>query len=605
VTRDKLKDEEGADASKPEAEPTSSGRTSQRLARAPSSDDLAAFAEDGLDDAFDSISSASLPVPEAPPTSGGRSSQRLAPMPSSDDLAAFAEDGLDDAFDSISSASLTVPEAPPSVSFTGAPSSEPSDPGAKEGEVVEVEEVEEGEVAEAAEDEDIDLDYDTLTPVTFGDSLPEIWEGCHPVDRATTLTQRIHMCEATVRVHELFQSSTDEKIARSNVLDAVKEFEEELEGIKPKSKRGRELTKSIIELLEPIEKQQAEYEKKIPVSWLRGPYLRLDLDFAIRVGYFHACLQRSDLSAAWWERVVILAVGSASSADKMGTLTTLPITYVSALWDTLFPDTRLDPETVESNVKFFHDAAGQLPELEDPRHLFSTDFYIDVIGYQVTLREALFRPETLYACVEFHVQLANWADGDTVGRVLQRTMDEDISLAYEKVKTIFKTETEDEDAIEKMQARMRGLEAQKKRIKEREEKDMRYGRKAVLARKLRSQKRRRIAFRVITAAVVLLMGYPLVSDMFETRSRDLKDMSAGDTQELHPMFASASISKEAGLMVATIDGENWAVMSEKERKKVADRLVSYGGMNGFRSLMVYVNDVLVIDVTGGAARFVD
>ncbi len=549
----------------------------------PNEEEDADASASGADGAADTES---RPSEEESP-SEDRPSRRLARLPSSDEFAAFAEDSLDDAFDSISSASLSVPTAEPSVSFDGAPSTDATDAEAE---------------AEGLEE---DGEGEGETQNSFGDSLPEVWEGCHPLDRVTTLAQRIHMCEATARVHELFQSSTDQEIATSNVMETVKEFEEELEGIKPKSRRGRELTKSMNELLEPIEAQQAEYEKKIPVSWLRGPYLKLDLDFAIRVGYFHAYLYRSDLSAAWWERVVILAVGSASSADKMGMLSTLPISYVSVLWDELFPDTHLDLEKIQASVQFFHDAAGQLPELEDPRHLFTTDIYIDVIAYQLTLREALFRPEILYACVEFHVQLANWAAGDEAGRVLLLTMNEDISVAYEKVKAIFKAALEDEDAIEKMKARLRGHEAGKKRAKEREEKANRYGRKADLRRKKAKERRRRIAFRVITGTIILVMGLPIIQDLVGISSRDLKEMSARDTENVHPMLSTASISKEARLMVATIDGDRWALLSGKQRKKLAIKLISVSKMRALQSVMVYADDVMVIDVSGGALRYME
>jgi hypothetical protein len=96
---------------------------------------------------------------------------------------------------------------------------------------------------------------------------------------------------------------------------------------------------------------------------------------------------------------------------------------------------------------------------------------------------------------------------------------------------------------------------------------------------------------------------PMFRGILGERSRDLKSMNVAEVQKIHPMLLTAEMSKEAGLMVATMDADKWALLSTEQRKVVANKFVSVANMRGLRSVMVYVNEVMIIDVSGGALRY--
>lgn len=562
----------------------------------PSQADLSklAGATDELDNAFDSISGVNDQIMTQESTASASSD-----LPSQADFDALdhAANELDEAFDSISGLNDQV--VPPG-SAAGARRAEPA---ALPDMVVEFRQAATGDTEDFALDdsEEVEPDFDLHTPVSFGDSLGAEWDSCRPLEAPPNVSQRMKQCVAVAEVQALYFTDPSLLKGTADLLDPAVAAETSWRHMEPVSVQRVQAEGSLEKKLALLEAHLDQLDQKIKASWLRGTYLTLQLDRSTRASYFEACVRRADLSTDWWERVTILAMSSAATLEDDGLFQLLPIDEVAVLWDHILPRSRLDEESIQASVGFFHDAIGRLRETREARQLFTAGLYLDVIGYQISLRDAFFRPEILYACVLFHAELSNWlASGEH--RLLRTTLDKDIAEVYAAVRKIFKSQFEDENVAERLRARLRGHDAQRTR-KKRAESVSKTSRATPEKNRETRGKRFRMVGMVAALAVFFALALPMGMGALAERSRDLKSMAGGDVNNLHPMLLSGTQSPEASLLVAKIDGDKWMLLSPEQRDLVARDILNNATERGMQSVMVYNGDFIVLQIAEGEIRY--
>jgi len=565
----------------------------------PTNNDFSGLADSGddLDNAFDSISGENpqISTPEDPSlSSAGRG------LPTNNDFSGLAESGddLDNAFDSISGENpqISTPEDPsangnsegPLVTFGGAPNSLVED---------------ESEVDDFALDgeDDFALGEEHEDSSGFGAALGEAWKGCRAYSGTSSLWGRSRRCAALLEATSAHQPDDARDGDLRSRLTSAGEKHTSLEQFQEYSKRRIQAQKELQEALVALENELEVHEKAIATSWLRTTYPFLELDAAAKAAYFESIVQRADLSPEWWERVTLLAVASATKLDETGKLQLLDVENQSVLWDGLLPESSMTPQAIGASVQFFQDAIGRLRELDSVDELFSTGFYLDIVGYQISLREGFFRPEVLYACVDFHVELSNWLNAED-NRVAARSRVADLAKTYEDVRSIFKSQFSDRGSADRLRARLRGDLLKKSRNTNR----ARAGNFGAQKKQRQGNgSRLKLVLAAVTLGCLLFLGYPLVRDFLGERSRDLESMSAASVLQFHSLLTSGNIGKDASLLLGKVDGDKWILLSAEQRETFAGEILSSATSLDLRNVMLYSDAVMILQISEGELRYLE
>jgi len=252
---------------------------------------------------------------------------------------------------------------------------------------------------------------------------------------------------------------------------------------------------------------------------------------------------------------------------------------------------------VDAAVQFFEDAIGRLGELSNVEDLFSTGFLLDVVGYQISLREGSFRPEVLYASVCFHAKLNTWLNAED-NRVLSSTREASIAAVYEKTRKVFTSQFSEGDAAERFRARLRGEQLAKERLNKRNQ----Y---TPQSKRAQHKQKVRMGLTALSIAAILFIGGPMIRDYWGERSRDLKSMSQEDVEAIHPMLLSGNFGRDASLILAKIKGDEWVLLSEDERKATAKEIRDGAHKHHAENVMVYYDDMMVLQIRTGNIHFIE
>jgi len=179
------------------------------------------------------------------------------------------------------------------------------------------------------------------------EEIPEdVWTPCKPHNDVFAPWKRSQRCAALVAIrakHAVSLPEAEAKLAEQvATLGAQSTTIEDLELY---SKKRIALEQSQKQALMELEEQLQKRERTIATSWLRTTYLTLEMDPATKAAYFESVVMRADLSPAWWDRVTILALASASCVNEEGKLEVLPEEDVALLWHERLPSSRMPIKT--------------------------------------------------------------------------------------------------------------------------------------------------------------------------------------------------------------------------------------------------------------------
>ncbi len=437
----------------------------------------------------------------------------------------------------------------------------------------------------------------------FGATLQNAWKSCRAYSGSSGLWERSKLCASVLEVAEAHGLATEVAEKYRLRLASISERNTVREALKEYSKPRLKLDKELAQALAELENELQQHEKTIATSWLRNTFIRLELDSVTKAAYFANIVQRADLSPEWWERVTLLAMASATDASENGELRLMGVDDMVVLWDEILPESKLPAKTIGASVQFFQDAIGRLKELGSVDKLFSSGLYLDVVGYQISLREAFFRPEILYACVDFHTELANWLNFDE-NRILRKGHEADFTKVFQDVRSIFRSQFQDDASAKRLRDRLRGAEAAKARAAKKAAAPQ-YGKRQGAKQGVSRSNRIQLALVAGSIGCLLFVGIPLLREFMGERTRDLKGMSANSAAKIHPLLISASEGREASLLLGKVNGDKWVLLSVEEREGVANELGQAARMRSLQNVMLYNGDVMVLQIAESELRYLE
>lgn len=270
----------------------------------------------------------------------------------------------------------------------------------------------------------------------YGAMLAEEWAECEPQRDLPSKLQRVAFAEAAVKVQTILLPNRELQHSKNALLAQLNKQVAAQEGLISYTPDWRACDKELGLILPKLEKLVAETDAKIPPSRFRGAYLAHSFHRATCLNYFEHDVRSGDLGIEWWERSSSLAVASASKLLPSGQRELLPVTEVVKFWNGRLPPKKMQSSTIVAAVRFFQDAAVKIASMTAPNDYFKSGLALEVIGYQISLREDVFRPEVLYASADFHTKLFNWLGAEEHG-ALQKVLDGDFKEAFEKAGSIF------------------------------------------------------------------------------------------------------------------------------------------------------------------------
>jgi hypothetical protein len=292
------------------------------------------------------------------------------------------------------------------------------------------------EVEAAIEVEAPEPEAQGMDDEAFGAMLEEAWSDCEPQRDLPSKLQRVAFAEAAVKIQTILVPNRELQMSKNQLLAKLNAQVEAQEGLISYTPDWRACDKELGAILPKLEKLVGETDKKIPASRFRGAYLAHTFHQETCLNYFEQDVRSGDLGIGWWERSSSLAVASASKVLASGLRELLPVADVVKLWNGRLPAQKMQRSTIVAAVRFFQDALVKIEAMATPKDYFSSGLALEVIGYQISLREDVFRPEVLYASAEFHTKLSNWLSSEE-NRPLQKTLDGDFKDAFEKAGSIF------------------------------------------------------------------------------------------------------------------------------------------------------------------------
>jgi hypothetical protein len=242
-------------------------------------------------------------------------------------------------------------------------------------------------------------------------------------------------------------------------------------------------------------------------------------------------------------------------------------------------------------LEFFAAATVRIHAIQRLDEIFDGGFYLDILGYQVSLRESLVDAEILRAAVELNAALWNQLvglmklEGISLAQAYER-----MSSVEEQVAKIFLSLEPDEPSSIAQRFELR----QTKEAAERQE--------AVKLLKPRHGLR-------VFAAVVLAIALGLGVGVLRRSSRnenELVALEAGALAALSPVLESGSASKGLAepILFAQVQASKWVMMNDRERSQAASRLAVAIGKKNMGGALIFQGNAIVIQVSGGNVLFV-
>ncbi len=274
------------------------------------------------------------------------------------------------------------------------------------------------------------------TDEELGAELAALWAGCEPLRDLPSKQQRVAFAAAAVTIQEILRPHEQEKDAKSLLVAKLKKQIDAQAGLISYTPDWRACDKELGTLLPKLEKLVTLSNKEIAAKRFRNLYLNKSFRQSTCVDILEQEARSADLSLAWWERISSLAVAASTRRHTDGSRAMLPAAEVAKLWNGKLPAQKVQTSTIVAAVRFFQESMGKVDELKMTRDLFDKGLALEVIGYQIALREDVFHPTILFACAEYHTKLYNYLQLPEHRKVLG-ALDESFTSAYKKAGKIF------------------------------------------------------------------------------------------------------------------------------------------------------------------------
>lgn len=270
----------------------------------------------------------------------------------------------------------------------------------------------------------------------WGAILQQAWAPCEPHRDLPTKHQRVAFADAAIAIHTVLLPHREMELSKGHMLAQLQAQIAAQASMVSYTPPWRECDKEIGKLLPQLEKLIEDTAQKIPAGRYRGPYLCQSFDRETCLNYFEHEVRSGDQRSAWWERISSLAVASASTLLPNGERELLPVTEVVQLWSGRLPEQKAQNSTIVAAARFFQESIVKLAAMKKGSEYFESGLALEVIGYQISLREDVFRPEVLYASTDFHTKLNNWLN-NAANRPLNKTFDRNFTTVFETAASIF------------------------------------------------------------------------------------------------------------------------------------------------------------------------
>ena len=360
------------------------------------------------------------------------------------------------------------------------------------------------------------------------------------------------------------------------------------------------LESSLDDAFRELRHSLASADATIPCDWLRGPFLGVPLEDAALASMLRFSVKQVSSSPGWYERFGTIALRSASRRAADGRLCLRPIEEMNLVWDGVLPQVSTTDAQIASSLRIFEGATEALKDLIPHPDFLESEFFREVVGHWIALREHVFCHEILYAVCGLQVELANWMESLPNGMVAPGELDRLITTSFEDAGEILGVALEggrQEDFFDQYIRACRASDRPKLPSSS-------QGRRQVAPAV--APGRFWLAVKVAIVAASLLLALPMLFEEANIRSRDLQAMSAADAQRLHPIVVSAKAGdRETSLIVARTSPETWGELSSDGRRTVANELAVTAADRGTRSVLVYESDRLVVEITAGEVVYVE
>lgn len=354
-----------------------------------------------------------------------------------------------------------------------------------------------------------------------------------------------------------------------------------------------------------VEDALLEAEKKVPLSWLRHRLDEHDFGDMALAHYLRFHIQHLTIAPRSINRVDLLVSRLVSRRDHLGILRLRPASEIADLLRACVPQSDTPPHVRNTAIQFFRKAGERLDEIEHGDDLFDSGFYVDVLGYKLSLRTDYFDPRLLYTAAELEIAIENWLV-HTQGMNL-RALDPQFAEAREKVRRIFSNNP----------GNARTLTEQWNR--DFSNPDMRVPRASTAPGDAASARRTETArgplpWRKLVAAGVLLIGIiyvaPMVMDLFRTNQRGLKTVPASELSTISPLLAKGSWAGDlpGRIFIGYVDPDRWRSSSNADRQQIAQDIRDQLRYRQVAGALVYMSlgadETLVLNIMEGQIRYV-
>lgn len=357
--------------------------------------------------------------------------------------------------------------------------------------------------------------------------------------------------------------------------------------------------------LSGFEEALLEAERRVPVSWLRLKADDRDFGDVALAHYLRFQVQYLKLTPKSWSRIDLLVSRVASRRDEDGPLLLRPPDEVADLLSACLPPSETQAEVRDAAIQFFRNAAQRLDEFDKVYEFFSSGFYVDVLGYELSLRYDYFDPPILYAATELNIAIENWLEYENEVNI--RSLESEFHEAREKVRKIFSSRAGNLGSLteEWNQAFAEPTKSLEEKLKESRAKERERSRQEALVAQHSVPWRKLLSVACLLAALIFLV--PIALDWWEERSRDLQAASASEVAEIHAILASGSWAGEdkKRVFVGEVDPSRWDVLNERERKIEAENIRDRLGHRDIKTGLIYRSGIMVINITEGQVRYIE
>lgn len=426
-----------------------------------------------------------------------------------------------------------------------------------------------------------------------------VWERHTSLSDATppTLFERINQAQSVLAIlraclpaDKAFEELEKELISAATKVATLNAHE-------PGTPGYREHASTIARELRHVETQLQERERKVPLSWLRHQADEYDFSESSFAHYLRFQIKYRKETPECWSRIDLVITLLARKRNDDGSFSVRPAEEVAALWSACLPPSETRPAVRKGAIRYFRDALRRLGELDHVEELFATSYYIDVLGFKLSLRSDYFDPPILHAAAELNVAIESWLEAHH-GRNM-RALDKQFAEAHETVRKIFLRQTQDHEDLVKRWSR--SVEPrQPTEDPAQAKKDQARSRK-----KARSKPLRRF---LVPAALILTLalGAPMLVKVMGQRKRDLQPIASAEIHSIHPLLTRASYSGQPPrLLVGELDADRWLALTSAERRAEVDTLLGALQDRGVNSALIYRQRILAVHIIGGQVRFVE